>query len=584
MCTRLKFTKPIVCHGLALPVIHAEEDCLWLQDIDAVSPADVVTQLQCTGTKEDLEAAFAQAWKARWDRHRDVPFERWNVILDFARRFSPRRQLRWPSITPEELGQLVVSKQDSSACGFDGVPIRDLKSMPSTVLSNFCDMFSMAEETGQWPPQLLMGKVVCLAKVEQPRDVMDYRPITILGLLYRLWCSYHARRAIRMLDPFLPDTLYGSRAARYAGQVWSQLLWAVEAATAQGFSLSGLMADPQKAFNHLPRLVVFEAAALLGIPMPVLVAWAGALTVLGRRFQLGANMTKPVYSVTGLPQGDGLSCLGMLVVDILFHCWHSHFFPLCEPISYVDDWAIITTDPTRMRDIFHCLTQFIEALDLLLDQKKTFVWSTSSQGRQCLRDQGFTVVDSCRMLGAHVQTTRKHTNATQIVRIHALQSMWPKLKLSASPYELKIRAIRAAAWPKGLHAIASTTVSLQTFSNLRSGAMKALAADGSGCNAMVHLGMVERPATDPHFWTVLHTLRMVRDCGVPEVIHPALWELARGKSCSGGWNGLGLRLWPPMSPTDLVLLLWSVLIQSAPGNGWPSCHLMTHVATLAMLT
>ena len=30
-------TKPIVCHGLALPVIHAEEDCLWLQDIDAVS-------------------------------------------------------------------------------------------------------------------------------------------------------------------------------------------------------------------------------------------------------------------------------------------------------------------------------------------------------------------------------------------------------------------------------------------------------------------------------------------------------------------------------------------------------------------
>jgi len=124
--------------------------------------------------------------------------------------------------------------------------------------------------------------------------------------------------------------LYGSRAARYAGQVWSQLLWAVEAATAQGFSLSGLMADLQKAFNHLPRLVVFEAAALLGIPMPVLVAWAGALTVLGRRFQLGAHMTKPVYSVTGLPEGDGLSCLGMLVVDILFHCWHSDFFPLCD--------------------------------------------------------------------------------------------------------------------------------------------------------------------------------------------------------------------------------------------------------------
>lgn len=206
-----------------------------------------------------------------------------------------------------------------------------------------------------------------------------------------------------------------------------------------------------------------------------------------------------------------------------------------------------------MRDIFHCLTQFIEALDLLLDQKKTFVWSTSSQGRQCLRDQGFTVVDSCRMLGAHVQTTRKHTNATQMVRIHALQSMWPKLKLSASPYELKIRAIRVAAWPKGLHAIASTTVSLQTFSNLRSGAMKGLAADGSGCNAMVHLGMVERPATDLHFWTVLHTLRMVRDCGVPEVVHPALWELARGNQ-EYATNGISATLL-----TRLQLLGWHIL-------------------------
>ena len=330
-------SKPIICRGLPLSVIHASEDCLWVNDVEGVSPSDVVSQLQCTGTKEDLEHAFAQAWRARWDRHRDVPPSRWNTILDFARKFLPRHQMSWECLSPQCLDQMIQSKQAKSACGLDGVSISDLKRMPGSVLSNFCDMFLEAETSGVWPPQLLMGKVVCLAKVEQPRDVMDYRPITILGLLYRLWGSYHARRAIRALDPYLPDTLYGSRAARHAGQVWSQLLWAVEEATAGRISLSGLMADLQKAFNHLPRLVVFEAAALLGVPMSVLTAWAGALAVLGRRFQLGANMTKPVYSVTGLPEGDGLSCLGMVVVDILFHCWHSHYFPLCEPVSYVDD-------------------------------------------------------------------------------------------------------------------------------------------------------------------------------------------------------------------------------------------------------
>ena len=99
-------------------------------------------------------------------------------------------------------------------------------------------------------------------------------------------------------------------------------------------ALTGLIADLQKAFNHIPRVVVFEAAALLGLPFPLLTAWAGALVKVGRRFQIGSNLTRNVFSSTGMPEGDGLSCLGMLIVDILFHEWHVCFFPLCQPVSY----------------------------------------------------------------------------------------------------------------------------------------------------------------------------------------------------------------------------------------------------------
>lgn len=229
-------------------------------------------------------------------------------------------------------------------------------------------------------------------------------------------------------------------------------------------------------------------------------------------------------------EGAGLSCLGMLMVDILFHQWHKHFFPLCEPVSYVDDWTILTTDPLQMEPIFRCLTEFTGSLDLLLDSRKTFVWSTCGMGRKCLRNQGFNVETSCRMLGAHVQTTKKHTNATLMARVVSLQPLWPRLRLSASPYELKLHAIRMAAWPRGLHAVAATTVSLQAFSSLRAGAMKGLNADGSGCNSMLHLGMVERPFTDPHYWTILQTIRLVRECGVPETVHSALFELAQGNT------------------------------------------------------
>jgi hypothetical protein len=111
-----------------------------------------------------------------------------------------------------------------------------------------------------------MDEVNCLAKTDQPQSAMDYRPITVPGIVYGIWGSYHAQKAIRAIDPILPDTLYGRRPACFAGQVWSELLRAVEDSQVEGIALTGLIADLPKAFNHIPRLIVFEALALLCIP------------------------------------------------------------------------------------------------------------------------------------------------------------------------------------------------------------------------------------------------------------------------------------------------------------------------------
>jgi len=549
----------IMCQGRQFQIVHAEDDCLWLDSTDKIEPGQLVSQLRCTGTKADLEEAFVASWKARWDRHKDVPPERWHTILQFAKQCLKPVRMQWPSLDAAGVAQIVAHKRRRSAGGLDGVTVEDLQHMPPVVHQAFCDMFHEAELSGEWLAQLLQGKVVCLAKTDNPRSVVDYRPITILGMLYRVWSSYHAQRAIRALDQHLPDTLYGCRPARFAGQVWSQLLWAVESSVSQGIALTGLIADLQKAFNHIPRLVVFEAAAILGLPMTLLTAWAGALVKVGRRFQIGPNLTRTLYSSTGLPEGDGLSCLGMLIIDILFHAWHVHFFPLCQPVSYVDDWTIITTSPAMLNGIQQCLTRFTDALDMLLDADKTFAWSVTGEGRKILKANGFKVQNSCRVLGAHVQFSRKHTNATQMKRIESMTGLWNRLKLSASPYELKVRAIRTAAWPRGLHAIAATSIANQTFADLRASAMKGLNATGSGCNAMVHLGLIEQPPTDPLFWTILQTVRLVRDCGLAEVVGNALSALVHdveGVQNNGISATLLMRLqilgWHVKSPTCLV--------------------------------
>ena len=461
---------PIFCEGQVVPMIHAEADMVWVEHFDTVAAGRTITQTKTLGTTPELFHLFLDAWKQMWGRHSEVPPDRWETILAFARQHLPRKTVSWPTLGESDLLQCITHKKRMTSAGLDGVSLADLKALPAAAISNFVAMFHHAETCGDWPSQVVAGRVTCLPKKPEPSDAMDFRPITVLGLLYRCWGTMQARQAIRALDSVLPPGLFGSRPNCYAGQVWSHLLWSIEYAFEHQLPLCGIIADVQKAFNCLPRTVVLESCAILGIPFHVLRAWAGALVLMPRRFQINGSLSPPAFSSCGLPEGCAMSCVGMIAVDVLFHKWMTWFFPLCQPLSYVDDWQILHLDPARMQQIFACLEDFTHALDLQLDLKKTNLWSTQSQGRQVLREQGFTLIHGGRNLGAHVQFTRRHTNSCLTDRVQSVGPLWTKLRLSACGYSAKVRAVKCAAWPKALHGIAANTLSLVAFGSLRSGA------------------------------------------------------------------------------------------------------------------
>ena len=520
--------KPVYCNGRALEIVHHEADCTWVADVMDVEVGMPVSQPSHLGTHEDLFDAFVTAWTEMWGRHRNIPEDRWHTILNFARQYVPRQSFNWPPLAADTLRQCILHKKSTTTAGLDGVTIEDLKAMPTAALLNFVDLFHHAEAVGEWPVQVVAGRVSCIAKTEDPQHALDFRPITVLGLLYRCWGTYNSKHAIRLMDASLPEGLFGSRPQCFAGQVWSQLLWTIELAYSADLPLSGIVADIRKAFNYLPRTVVFEACALLGLPFRVLRAWAGALSTMPRRFQIRGAVSPPVHSTCGLPEGCAMSCVGMIAIDVLYHLWMRLYFPLSQPLSYVDDWQLLVPHPAAIQPVFDCLDRLVNALDLALDPKKTCTWSLSPDGRAVLRSQGFTQVAYGRNLGAHVQFTRQHTNKVLMDRIASLSPLWPKLRVSPCPYAQKIRALVCAAWPRGLHGVAATTLSVASFQTLRAGAIKGLKADGAGANAQVHLGMIECASTDPQCWAILQTIRLTRDCGSQPRVETVLAELASG--------------------------------------------------------
>ena len=501
------------CDGQPLNVIHHETDALWVEDASQVKPGATVNQTKYVGRHDELEDAFVQVWRERWLRHVDVPASRWEVIVDFTRNHLPPGSFYWPSMNADDMRLILQKKKRSTSHGLDGVTLADLRRMPVQVLHAFCAMFRDSERTGDWPSQLVHGKVVSLAKVPSPGSPADFRPITVFSLLYRVWSSFHARKALLALESQLPDSLYGSRPGCYAAQVWAKLLWCIEHSFQHSIDLSGMVADLQKAFNMLPRLVVFEIAAHMGLPGYMLVAWAGAVTQMKRRFLLRGSLTEGIPSVTGFPEGCGLSCIAMLLIDTAFHAWHRVYFPLCTPISYVDDWQLICPSSSMLSGAKRCLEAFVQAVDLQLDMKKTFAWSLTSEGRSSLKQAGFRVVLAAKNLGAHVQMSRKHTNSFLMDRVQGMSDLWVKMRVSACTYATKVRAVLVAAWPRALHAVASTALSDAAFHKLRTGAMRGLDMEGAGSNAWIQLGLIEHSLVDPQFWAIIQSVRCARDCG-----------------------------------------------------------------------
>ena len=351
--------RPVYCNGQTLAVIHHDEDCLWVEDVNCISVGMAVSQPTYLGANDELFDAFVHAWKEMWGRHQNVPSEKWQDILAFPHAHMPRNHFDWPSIDASSLRQCIAHKKATTSAGLDGVTMQDLKALPCAALQNFVSMFHHAEATGDWPTLVVAGRVTCLAKIDEPLTPFDFRPITVLGLLFRCWGTFHSKHALRMLDDLLPAGLFGSRPKCYAGQVWSQLLWTIEFAYASDLPLSGIVADIRKAFNYLPRAVVFEACALLGLPFRVLKAWAGALVLMPRRFQINGELSQPTFSTCGLPEGCAMSCVGMMAIDVLYHLWMRAFFPMCQPISYVDDWQILVPQPGSVRPVFACLDRLV---------------------------------------------------------------------------------------------------------------------------------------------------------------------------------------------------------------------------------
>lgn len=494
--------------------IHVEPDKLWLPSTDAIQPGDVVQQHVPIGTYPEIFHAFSEEWKQRWDRHRFVDDSRWDEIIDFATMVLPRLpEMQYGRITYEEWIAAVRKKPARAAVGPDSISRQDLLNMPRDLAEALLDLLFEVESTGSWPAQLCEGFIIALEKQPGASTPDQFRPITVFALPYRVWSSIRATQALRHLEPIVPHTCTGNVPGRSAGQQWLGILDEMETATTMGFSLSGAVLDLVKAFNTLPRLPLLRVLQHLNVPTPVLKAWGSNLTKMSRRFRVNMAVGPPNRSTTGFAEGCALSCLAMLASNLVCHAWTQLRCPSIRTWSYVDNLEITALDQSSLEHGLSELHSFCTAMDITIDQKKTFTWTRDNEQRKDMRTKKMPTKLHDRDLGAHMQYCKLVTNYTVTAKCKQMGPLWNRLARSLAPYSQKLRAIRVKAWPSCLHAILAVHMADRHFSTLRTGAVKALMEHKRGTSPIVHLSLVENPLCDPQCFALLSTVLTYRMVG-----------------------------------------------------------------------
>ena len=136
--------------------------------------------------------AISAVWKKIYTLHKNGEPSFRNFMEVFGQNLQ-RHLVSLAPITADDIMR-IINKTKPSAAGLDHFLPSELKILAKwapTLMQKLAQLFAVIENTSQWPKVLTKGSVSFIPKTDNVDELSadQYRPITILSALYRLWSS-----------------------------------------------------------------------------------------------------------------------------------------------------------------------------------------------------------------------------------------------------------------------------------------------------------------------------------------------------------------------------------------------------------